>query len=112
MLVELAQEYPKILACQSHRLHHDQSEIYSMKELMTVLHTTQAFIQIIKESESEELRSVNCSLTLLVSPVRNHPSVVNSFAVASGLPQYSLKCFFAFVVYVNWLCALLFEGLT
>ena len=96
MLVELAQEYPKILACQSHRLHHDQSEIYSMKELIAVLHTTQAIIQIIKESESEEFRTVNCPLTLLVSPVRNHPSEVNSFAVASGLPQYSLEMFLCF----------------
>ena len=83
-----------------------------MKELITVLHTTQAFIQIIKESESEELKTANCPLTLLVSPVRNHPSEVNSFAVASGLPQYSLEMFLFFVVYVNWLCALLFEGLT
>ena len=55
MLVVLTQEYPRILACQSHRLHRDQSEIHSMKEMITVLHTTQAFIQIIKESENCDL---------------------------------------------------------
>ena len=64
--------------------------------MLTVLETTQAFIQIIKESESEELKTANCPLTLLVSPVRNHPSEVNSFAVASGLPQYSLEMFLCF----------------
>ena len=32
--------------------------------------------------------------TLLVSPVRNHPSEVNSFLVASGFPQYSLDVMF------------------
>ena len=66
------------------------------EKMITVLDTTQAFIQIIKESESEELRTVNCPFTLLVSPVRNHPSEVNSFAVASGLPQYSLEMFLCF----------------
>ena len=48
----------------------------------------------------------SCSVcsTLLVSPVRNHPSEVNSFAVASGFPQYSLCMAFTYFQTASLIC--------